>query len=301
MLKYIIITPARNEESNLPRLIECVIAQTQKPEKWVIVDDGSTDRTAEIADHAAANHAWIEVIHRPQHMDRSFAAKVQAFNSAYERIRSIDSDIVGNIDSDVSFKPDYFEILTNKFAADSELGVAGTPFTQDGGYDSSQDSFEGQNYVSGGCQLFRRKCFEEIGGYVPNRAGGIDWIAVMKARMTGWKVQSFQERRYHHYRLLGTAGKSKFRAAFEYGEKDYYLGGSPVWHFFRVLYRIPHQPVVFGSLGLFLGYYSAWARGMKRPVSDDLVQFHRQDQLKKLRQIVQTLVRFQKVDPFRTK
>jgi len=300
MLKYVIITPARNEESNLPRLIESVVAQTRRPEKWVIVNDGSTDRTAEIADRAAASHDWIEVVHRPQHLDRSFAAKVQAFNAGYATLRGIDFEIIGNIDSDVSFKPDYFEILTGKFAASSELGVAGTPFTQDGGYDSGRDSFEGESYVSGGCQMFRRKCFEEIDGYVPNKAGGIDWIAVMKARMKGWKVRCFLDSRYHHHRILGTADKSQFRASMDYGERAYYLGGSPIWHVFRVLYRIPRKPVFLGSACLLLGYCSAWIRGIERPVKADMIQFHRSEQLRKLRSIIWSFVRFQKIDPFRT-
>ena len=107
---------------------------------------------------------------------------------------------MGNLDADVSFEPGYMEFLMQKFSEDTELGVAGTPFTQDGGYDSSKDSFEGENYVAGPCQLFRRECFQEIGGYVPNRAGGVDWIAVMTARMKGWKVRSFAEKRFHHHR-----------------------------------------------------------------------------------------------------
>ena len=99
-----------------------------------------------------------------------------------------------------------------KFAEDSKLGVAGTPFTEDGGYDTAKDSFEGENYVAGGCQLFRRACFEEIGGYVPNAAGGLDWIAVTTARMKGWKVRSFPEKRFHHYRTLGTAQRNQLSA-----------------------------------------------------------------------------------------
>ena len=114
---------------------------------------------------------------------------------------------------DVSFEPDYMEFVIQKFCEDPTLGLAGTPFTQDGGYDSSKDSFEGENYVAGPCQLFRRECFQEIGGYVPNRAGGVDWIAAMTARMKGWKVRSFPEKRFHHHRTLGTAGAGSFASA----------------------------------------------------------------------------------------
>src|SRR5208282_429225 len=103
-------------------------------------------------------------------LDRSFAGKVHAFNAGFERVRSLDYDVIGNLDSDLSFDPDYLEFLIQKFSEFPELGVAGTPFIENG-YDSAKDSFEGENHVAGGCQLFRRQCWEEVGGYVPNRAG----------------------------------------------------------------------------------------------------------------------------------
>jgi len=189
--------------------------------------------------------------------------------------------------------------LMRKFSEDTELGVAGTPFTQDGGYDSSKDSFEGENYVAGPCQLFRRECFQEIGGYVPNRAGGVDWIAVMTARMKGWRVRSFAEKRYHHHRTLGTAQKGPLPALFSYGEKDFYLGGSLVWELFRVTYRMAKKPVVLGGLALLGGYAWAALRRMKRVVTPELMHFHRREQMKKLRAIFRSLLSFKKVDSFR--
>ena len=152
------------------------------------------------------------------------------------------------------FPPDYLDFLMQKFAEDSKLGVAGTPFTEDGGYDTAKDSFEGENYVAGGCQLFRRACFEEIGGYVPNAAGGLDWIAVTTARMKGWKVRSFPEKRFHHYRTLGTAQRNQLSALFSYGERAYYLGWSPIWQFVRCIYRMIRKPIVVGGMALLLGY-----------------------------------------------
>ena len=266
----------------------------------MIVDDGSNDRTAEIADAAAAQNPWIHVIHRPKHVERDFAGKVRAFNAGYESVRDREFEVIGNLDSDTSFEPAYMQYLMSQFADDPKLGVAGTPFTQDDGYDSARDSFEGENYVAGGCQLFRKKCFTEIDGYVPNRAGGIDWIAVTKARMKGWTVRCFAGKRYHHYRPLGTAEKSSFRAFIDYGERAYYLGWSPVWHIVRVIYRIPRKPVFVGSCGLFWGYCSGWLRQIERPVSQDIVDFHRSEQLKRLRSILRSLMRFQRIDSFRT-
>jgi len=117
--------------------------------------------------------------------------------------------------------------------------------------------------------------------------------------MKGWKTRSFSEKRFHHHRTLGTAGKGALRALFSYGEKDYYLGGSPVWQLFRVSYRMTKKPVCTGGLALLSGYIWASLRRVKRAVSPELMRFHRKEQMKKLRAILRTLVRFKKVDSFR--
>lgn len=298
-MKYVLITSARNEEAFIRETLDSVVTQTVSPERWVIVDDGSTDQTAEIVESYAKRYPWIELISHPQRGDRSFAGKAHAVNSALAHVQSLRFEVIGNLDADVSFETEYMKFLMEKFSEDPELGVAGTPFTQNGDYDSSKDSFEGENYVAGPCQLFRRECFQEIGGYVPNRAGGLDWIAVMTARMKGWKVRAFPEKRYHHYRTLGTAEKGALRALFCYGEKDYYLGGSPVWQLFRVAYRMAKKPVLLGGLALLTGYCWAALRRAKRTVSPELMRFHRHEQMKKLRAIFRTLLRFKKVDSFR--
>jgi glycosyltransferase involved in cell wall biosynthesis len=296
-MKYVLITPSRNEETFIKKTLDAMVAQTLLPVRWVIVNDGSTDRTGEIADDYAKRHPWIEVVHRPRNMERSFAGKVHAFNAGFERVSSLEFEVVGCLDSDLSFEPDYLEFLMAKFSENPKLGVAGTPFIENG-YDSARDSFEGENHVAGGCQLFRRKCWEDIGGYVPNRAGGIDWVAVTTARMKGWTTRSFQEKRFHHYRSLGTAERGVLAALFSYGEKDYYLGNSPVWEVFRFSYRMTKQPLLFGGLAVACGYFSAALRRMKRAVSPELMCFHRREQMKKLKAILRSLFRLKKVDNF---
>jgi glycosyltransferase involved in cell wall biosynthesis len=297
-MKYVLITPARNEAAFIAKTLDSMVGQTVLPERWVIVDDGSTDETGEIVQRYASRYPWIELVRLPEHRDRSFAGKVHAFNAGLERVQSLQPDVIGNLDADLSFEPDYLEFLMRKFSDDPKLGVAGTPFIEDG-YDSTRDSFEGENHVAGGCQLFTRQCFQEIGGYIPNRAGGIDWIAVTTARMKGWKTRSFAEKRFHHYRTLGTAGRSNAAASFSYGEKDYYLGGSPIWELFRVAYRMTKQPVLIDGLALLSGYCWAALRRMKRPITLELMRFHRREQMKKLRAIFRALLRFKKVDSFR--
>lgn len=297
-LSYVLITPARNEEAFIENLIQSMVRQTVLPVKWVLVDDGSVDATAKIVERYQKEYPWIELLRLPQHRDRSFAGKVYAFRAGHERVRNCEYEVVGNLDADVSFDEDYLQFLMGKFAEDSRLGVAGTTFREEG-YSSEGQSFEGHTHVAGGCQLFRRKCFEEIGGYIPNKAGGIDWIAVTTARMMGWKTRSFREKAFFHYRSLGTAERSRLASTFSYGEKDYYLGGHPLWEMFRVVYRMSQKPYVIDGVTLGLGYVWAMLRRTRRPVSDELMLFHRKEQIEKLKRILGSLVRFKKVDSFK--
>jgi biofilm PGA synthesis N-glycosyltransferase PgaC len=268
------------------------------PLKWVVVNDGSTDATAEIVRTYAGRYPWIELVDRPVRKERHFAAKVEAFNSGQERVKQLPYDIIGNLDADVSLDPDHFEFLLSKFSQDSRLGVAGTVFTEPGGYNSATDSFEGQTYVSGQCQIFRRKCFEEIGGYVPSKAGGIDWMAVTTARMIGWNTRSFREKSFLHHRVLGTAERGIVASNYAYGKKDYILGGHPLWQIFRCLYRSAKRPYIVGGGALLAGYTAAFLSRMERPVSPELMRFHRAEQMRKLKAILSSLRRFKKVNNF---
>jgi glycosyltransferase involved in cell wall biosynthesis len=287
-LKYVLITPARNEEAYIERTIKSVVTQTVLPTRWMIVSDGSTDRTDEIVKGYLTENSWIELLRIPEKRDRQFAAKVHCFNAGYAKLKNCQYHIIGNLDADISFENDYLEFLLKKFSQISDLGVAGTPFVEEG-YNSVDDSFEGETHVAGGCQLFRRECFEEIGGYVPHKSGGIDWIAVTTARMKGWKTRSFSERVFHHARRLGTAESGSLGSFFSYGMKDYYLGGHPVWEVFRVIYQMTKKPLIVGGLALLAGYSVAFMRRMKRPVSQDLLKFHRNEQIEKLKGIVARL------------
>lgn len=297
-LRYVLITPCRNEARLLEETIKSVVQQTVLPLRWVIVNDGSTDATAEIVEKYAARHNWIELVNRPIRKDRNFAAKVHAFNEGFERVKDLKFELVGNLDADISFGPDHFEFLLNKFMENPALGVAGTAYTQDGGWDSTRDSFEGEASVHGACQLFRYQCFVEIGGYCPNRLGGIDWIAVTTARMKGWETRNYPDRRYHHPRVMGTAEKGPLGAAFDYGKKDYFLGGSPLWQLFRVAYRMTKRPILFGGIALLFGYCAAAVCRVERPVSRDLVRFHRSEQMTKLRMIFSSIIKMRRVQAY---
>lgn len=297
---YVLITPARNEEEFIEKTLESMSRQTLLPERWVIVNDGSTDATAAKVRPYLSDHPWITLVDLPVRRERHFAAKVYAFNAGLEQVKDTNYAVIGNLDADVSLDQDHFEFLMDKFAKDPTLGVAGTVFREDG-YNSATDSFEGETYVSGQCQMFRRQCFEEIGGYKPNKGGGIDWMAVTTARMMGWKTRSFRDISFFHHRRLGTAERGRLASSFSYGEKDYYLGGHPLWELFRVAWRMTKPPYIVDGVALGLGYLWALLRRAERPVSKELMRFHRKEQMQKLKAILVSLITFKRIDSFQTK
>jgi poly-beta-1,6-N-acetyl-D-glucosamine synthase len=280
-LPFVLITPARNEAQLIANTIASVIAQTLKPDRWVIVSDGSTDGTDDIVRKHLPDNPWMELVRMPERRDRHFGAKVQCFNAGYERVKDIPYEVIGNLDADITFERDYFEYLIRQFAADPRLGVGGTPFVE--GTESYDYAFTNIEHVSGACQLFRRECFEEIGGYKPIKGGGIDWLAVTTARMKGWKTRTFVEKVCHHHRPMGTGNGGRFRAWFKLGGQEYYLGGHPVWQVFRSCFQMTRKPYLIGGTLLLCGYAWAWARRVQRPVSRELVEFQQSEQMRRLR------------------
>jgi biofilm PGA synthesis N-glycosyltransferase PgaC len=285
-LKYALITPAWNEEAHLPALIESVAGQTIRPVRWAIVSDGSTDRTDAIVRAAAQRHPWIALLRRERDHTRHFAGKAHAVNAAYQSMASLQFDLIGNLDADMSLPPDYYEFLIARFIADPKLGVAGTPFVEDAGKPDAHTyahAFADLSHVSGACQFFRRACFDEIGGYIPMKQGGIDWVAVTTARMRGWTTRTFVEKASFHHRTMGTADRSLWRARFNHGQKDYLVGGHPLWQLLRSAFQMRSAPVVVGGACLMAGYVSAWALRKSSPVPAELRAFHRREQMDRLR------------------
>lgn len=280
VLSYVLITPARNEERFIELTIKSVVAQTVRPLKWAIVSDGSTDRTDVIVQRYALDHPWIELVRMPERRERNFAGKVQAFNAGYARMAGLKYDIIGNLDADVSFDAEYFEFLLGKFADNPRLGVAGTPYREGSfQYDYRFTSIE---HVSGQCQLFRRECFEEIGGFVPRKIGGVDLVAVITARMKGWQTRTFLEKPYKHHRKMGTATHNGLIGSFKGGRTDYVLGCHPVWEFFRCIYQLTQPPVLLGGSLRLVGFTWAMVSRVGKEVPAELAQFRGNEQMSRL-------------------
>jgi glycosyltransferase involved in cell wall biosynthesis len=246
------------------------------------VSDGSTDRTDEIVRKYTKEHSRIELVRAPDHRNRQFAAKVQCFKVGYERVKGLNYNVVGNLDADISFDENYFEFLLSKFAEIPELGVAGTPFVEESG-EIYNYSFTNIEHVSGACQLFRRECFEEIGGYIPIKGGGIDWVAVTTARMKGWKTRTFVEKSCIHHRKMGTGNNNRLMASFKHGKKDYYLGNHPLWQIFRGVYQMSKKPYILNGLFIIFGYTWSSLVRMDRPIPKDLIHFIRREQMQRLK------------------
>jgi hypothetical protein len=134
--------------------------------------------------------------------------------------------------------------------------------------------------------LFRRRCFEDIGGYVPVKRGGVDHIAIITARMKGWKTRTFTEKVCLHHRSIGSAEHAVLTARFRDGVSDYALGSHPVWELFRTAYQMTARPWVAGGLMLMSGYVWAAIRRIERPVTPELVHFRRREQMHRLKKFL---------------
>ena len=282
---YVLISPARNEAQFIELTINSVVSQTVRPLKWVIVSDGSTDGTDDIVSKYAAEYPWIELVRMPERRERHFAGKVHAFNAGYGRVRHLKYDVIGSLDADVSFDKDYFSFLLRKLAEDRDLGLVGTPFKENSSHIYNY-RIVGTEHVSGACQLFRRECFEDIEGYVPVKDGGVDQIAVISARMKGWKTRTFTEKVCVHHRAMGTAERGVLMARYRSGVKDYTFGGHPLWELFRAVYQMSNRPYIFGGLFLGAGYVWSMLQRAEKPISREMVAFRRRDQMGRLRRIL---------------
>jgi glycosyltransferase involved in cell wall biosynthesis len=284
LLPYVVITPARNEAERIEQTMLAMLRQRHLPLLWLIVSDGSTDGTDEIVRRHAAQTPWIRWMRMPERAERHFAGKAQAFNTALASMRTMDFAAVACMDADVTFEPDYFAFLLEKLASDEKFGIIGTPYCETSGeiYDYRYVSLD---EVSGICQLFRRTCVEEIGGYMLSKGGNIDTIACLSARMKGWKTRTFPEMTCTHLRTTGTAQHGLLRARFNEGKRDYLIGNHPLWQLFRMLYQMRLRPFLLRGTAIGAGYAWSALRAVERPVPVDLIAFRRKEQMQRLRRI----------------
>ena len=281
--RIVLISPVRNEEVFLPKVIESLVNQTIQPLEWLVVNDGSTDKTLAILEAAAQNHPWIHIENKPDRGVRSVGpGVVEAFYYGYERLKTQDYDFIGKMDGDIAFGPRYFERLMALFASDRYLGAAsGKPFLEENGKLVIERTAD--EMVAGQINFYRRQCFEAIGGFV--REVHWDGIAFHRARMAGWRTRSFEDPdlNFIHQRLMGSSHQGVLTGRLRWGRGQYFMGTHPLYIFAIGLYRTVEKPWLIGGLFIVLGYFQALITGMKRYESSGFRQSLQAWQMARLR------------------
>ncbi len=287
-LSYALVTPARNEESHIEKTIKSVISQNAPPVQWVIVSDGSIDLTDEIVQDYAFSHRFIQLVRVTGQNHRNFGSKVAAFNAGYKTLASEDYAFIGNLDADVSFGSGYYEHLLKIFGEQPDLGIAGGLILELVGQRFVSQNIS-LNSVAGAVQLFRRSCFEAIGGYVPLQEGDIDAAAEIMARMQGWKVRTFTELKVLHHRRVGIGRNHLCGTRFRQGMNNYRLGYHALFQLASSVYRIREKPYLVGGMLTLLGYVWAYCRGYEISLPEDVVRYLRCEQMTRLKSSVSSM------------
>ena len=260
--RYDVITPARDEAANLPRLASCLAAQTARPRTWTIVDNGSTDETIAIAGRVAVEHDWVRVTSVPgsSAADRG-AAVVRALQAGVAAVSPDPPEFVVNVDADVSMEPEYFEQLVAKFDADPSLGIA-----SGSAYELEEGRWRRRHVtgstVWGASRAYRWDCLQEILPLEERIAW--DGIDEFKANVRGWHTEAFEELPFRHHRREGERDGAMWRARRNQGLAAHYLGYRPWYLVLRSLWNARRE---LSALAMIAGYADAAVR--RTPRSSD--------------------------------
>lgn len=251
-VSYAVITPARNEALNLPRLAECLSAQTLPPCRWVIVDNGSTDETFQVATEIANLRPWAHVMSvEGTRAPTRGAPVVHALQEGIASLTSVPPDVVVKLDADVTVGSDYFERLMREFALDSSLGMASGV-----GYQLEREKWRLHHvtagHVWGPARAYRWQCLPDV---LPlERAMGWDAVDEVKARLAGWTTRNFPDLGFRHHRPLGLRDGTRRRQWIHQGRAAHYVGYRPSYLVLRALFRAREER---WALAMVWGYLVA--------------------------------------------
>ena len=282
--KYVLITPAHNEEKYIAKVIESVISQTIGPMRWLIVDDSSTDRTLEIIRRYEAQYDFITSLKlERKDIVSYYSQRTLGFLAGYEKIKNLEYDFIGSLDADISFEPTYYEEILEEFDKNPQLGVASGVYV-DKIADRLQRILIDKMHCPGAIAVFRRQCYEMIGGYIPQKHGGDDTCAEIMARMNGWETRSFPQYQAIHFRPTGTGdGKSILQARFRQGLTEYGIATHPLFMAAKSFRRVfLEKPYFVGSIARFVGFLYAYCLRNERQLSHEVMRFVRKEQIRRL-------------------
>jgi biofilm PGA synthesis N-glycosyltransferase PgaC len=282
--RYLLITPARNEAEFAKRTLDSVAAQSVRPAKWVIVDDGSTDDTPRLLADFAAKHDWVEIVTRRDRGVRSVGPGViETFYAGLERCDLSDYDYVCKLDLDLELPTGYFEGLIRKMEEDPRLGTcSGKAWYEDPAGGGLLMELIGDEMSVGASKFFRTACFVQIGGFA--RQVMWDGIDCHRCRMLGWKVRSFRDDqlKFLHLRPMGSSHKGILHGRARHGRGQYLMGTSPVYLLVSVGYRVFSKPIFVGAMATLWGYLAACATRPHRTVTREFRRFLRRYQWRAL-------------------
>lgn len=285
MRDYAIITPAHNEARLIPRTIDSVRNQTVRPAAWIIVDDASSDGTADVAATAIADLTFAHVVRVTRPPGRHFGNKVNAFNRGLAALPGVQYAYLGNLDADISLPARYYETVLDRFRDEPELGIGGGMVaSQIGGRFVRQEV--ALDSVAGAVQLFRRECFESIGGYVPMPLGGVDTATEIKARMRGWRVRTFPDLEVREHRQTGSATAGPIASRYKEGRRLRGIGYSAMFFALRCAFRWRETPAVTGSIAALCGFVVSTLKREPLVMPPAEVRFLRAEQRAKVRRLL---------------
>lgn len=278
MNRYVIISPVRNEEEYIEKTILSIVQQNILPDEYIIVNDGSTDKTPEIIDKYVKKYSWIKRVDRPQGKHTPGPGVVKAFYSGYDQISDSSWDFVVKLDGDLSFDANYFQTLLLEFEKNPKLGIASGVTYQPLGDKLIIDKMP-EDHVRGAAKMYRKACFFEIGG-LP-KVLGWDTIDELKAQLAGWETRSYKNLVLVHYKPIGIKQTNILKRELIAGERHYYLGYHPLFAVLRDFYRMFQKPFLVAGLLNLVGFNMAYFLKKER-IEQDLIKLVRKKQLERL-------------------
>ena len=280
---YVLISPCRDEADYMRQTLDSIVAQSVRPAKWVIVDDGSTDTTPQILEEYASQHKWIVIVTRNDRGERAVGPGViDAFYAGLNTIDLDDFTYLCKLDLDLEIPSNYFERVLDEMEATPRMAnFSGKPYLREEGGRLTSERLGDENAV-GQIKFYRTTAFKEIGGFV--RQVSWDGIDGHMCRMKSWIARSEDrpELRFIHLRQMGSSQHSIWVGRLRWGFGKYFMGSAVYYVAAVALYRMFEKPYFVGGWGILWGYLKAMLTRAPRFEHKAFRQFLRRFELQSL-------------------